>query len=57
MADTLDIYDAVGRMRAVPFGKSTLLGIAVPTPIPILVLLSTQVPITEVPKKIVGALL
>jgi hypothetical protein len=57
VADTLALYDAVGRMKVVPFGKSTLLGIAVPTLIPILVLLSTQVPIKEVLKKIVGALL
>ena len=53
----LALYEAVSRMRPVPFGKSTLLGIAVPTLIPILVLLSTQVPIKEVLKKIVGALL
>ena len=57
VADTLAVYDAVRRMQAVPFGKSTLLGIAVPTLIPIVVLLSTQVPIKEVLKKIVGALL
>jgi hypothetical protein len=57
VADTLALYEAVGRMKAVPFGKSTLLGIAVPTLIPILVLLSTQVPIKDVLKKIVGALL
>jgi hypothetical protein len=57
VADTLAVYDAVARMRPVPFGKSTLLGIAVPTLIPIVVLLSTQVPIKEVLKKIVGALL
>jgi hypothetical protein len=57
VADTLALYDAVRRMQVVPFGKSTLIGIAVPTLIPILVLLSTQVPIKEVLKKIVGALL
>jgi hypothetical protein len=57
VADTAGIYEAVSRMRPVPFGKSTLLGIAVPTLIPILVLLSTQVPIKDVLKKIVGALL
>jgi hypothetical protein len=57
VADTLSLYDAVRRMRPVPFGKSTLVGIAVPTLIPIIVLLSTQVPIKEVLKKIVGALL
>ena len=57
VADTQVLYDAVRRMRPVPFGKSTLIGIAVPTLIPILVLLSTQVPIKEVLKKIVGALL
>ena len=57
VADTLSIYDAVRRMRALRFGKSTLLAIAVPTLVPIIVLLSTQVPIKEVLKKIVGALL
>ncbi len=57
VADTLALYEAVSRMKPVPFGKSTLLGIAVPTLIPILVLISTQVPIKEVLKKIVGALL
>ena len=57
VADTLTLYDAVRRMRPVPFGKSTLIAIAVPTLLPILVLLSTQVPIKEVLKKIAGALL
>jgi hypothetical protein len=57
VADTLTAYEAVTRMQALPFGKSTLLGIAVPTLIPILVLLSTQVPLKDVLKKIVGALL
>jgi hypothetical protein len=57
VADTLALYEAVRRMQAVPFGKTTLIGIAVPTLVPILVLLSTQVPIKEVLKKIIGALL
>ena len=57
VADTLALYDAVRRMRPVPFGKTTLVAIAVPTLIPILVLISTQVPIKEVLKKIAGALL
>ena len=57
VADTLALYDAVRRMRPLPFGKSTLLALAVPALVPILVLLSTQVPIKEVLKKIVGALL
>jgi hypothetical protein len=57
VADTLALYEAVARMRPLPFGKSTLLGIAVPTLIPIIALLSTQVPIKDVLKKIVGALL
>lgn len=57
VADTLALYDAVRRMRPVPFGKSTLLAIAGPTLIPILVLISTQVPIKEVLKRIAGALL
>jgi hypothetical protein len=51
VADTLAAYEAVRRMKPVPFGKSTLLGIAVPTLIPILVLLSTQVPIKERPSR------
>ncbi len=57
VADTLALYDAVRRMKPVPFGKSTLIAVAVPTLVPIIVLLSTQVPIKEVLKKIVGALL
>jgi len=57
VADSLALYDAVRRMQTVPFGKSTLVGIAVPTLVPILVLLSTQVPIKDVLKKIIGALL
>jgi hypothetical protein len=57
VADTLTVYEAVRSMRPVPFGKSTLIAIAVPTLLPILVLLSTQVPIKEVLKRIVGALL
>ena len=57
VADALALYDSVRRMRPVPFGKSTLIAIAVPTLLPILVLLSTQVPIKEVLKKIAGALL
>jgi len=57
VADTLALYEAVRRMQAVPFGKTTLIGIAVPTLVPILVLLSTQVPIKDVLKKIIGALL
>src|SRR4249920_2690466 len=48
VADTLTLYEAVSRMRPVPFGKSTLLSLAVPTLIPIVVLLSTQVPIKDV---------
>jgi hypothetical protein len=57
VADTIALYDAVGRMKPVPFGKSTVLGILVPTLVPILVLLSTQMPFKEVLKKIAGALL
>ncbi len=57
VADTVGLYEAVVRMKPLPFGKSTLLGIAVPTLIPIVALLSTQFPIKEVLKKIVGALL
>jgi len=57
VADTLAIYEAVRRMKPVPFGKSTLFGIAVPTLIPILALLSTQVPIKDVLMKIVGGIL
>jgi hypothetical protein len=57
VADAAAIYEAVRTMRPLPFGKSTLLGIAVPTLVPIIVLLSTQVPIKDVLKKILGALL
>jgi hypothetical protein len=44
-------------MKPVPFGESTVLGIAVPTLIPIIVLLSPRSRSREVLKKIVGALL
>jgi hypothetical protein len=54
-ADTL--ADRPSQDAGRPFGKCTLLGIAVPTLIPIIVLLSTQVPIKEVLEKILGALI
>jgi hypothetical protein len=57
VADTETLYQAVSRMRPVPFGKSTLLVIAAATLVPIVLLVSTQVPIKQILKKIAGALL
>jgi uncharacterized membrane protein (DUF2068 family) len=56
VADVQPIYEAVQRMRTLPIGKSTLLAILVPALIPILVVVSLQVPIGEVLLKILKAL-
>jgi hypothetical protein len=57
VADTQALYEAVSRMRPLPFGRRTLAAIAVPTLIPIIALYSTQVPMREILRKILGTLL
>jgi hypothetical protein len=56
VADVQPIYEAVQHMRTLPIGKSTLLSVLVPALIPILVVLSLQVPIGQLLLKILKAL-
>jgi hypothetical protein len=56
VADAQAIYAAVRQMRALPMGKSTLLAVLVPALIPILVVVSLQVPIGELLLKVLKAL-
>lgn len=57
VADTLTLYEAVKKMRVAPVGKPALLAVAVPALIPILGVLSIQIPIKDLLKQIVGTLL
>jgi hypothetical protein len=56
VADVQPIYEAVQHMRTLPIGKSTLLSVLVPALIPILVVVSLQVPIGQLLLKILKAL-
>jgi hypothetical protein len=56
VADAQAIYEAVRQMRTLPIGKSTLLAVLVPALIPILVVVSLQVPIGELLLKVLKAL-
>ncbi len=48
VADTAAIYAAVAAMRTTPVGKKAVLSLALPLLIPMLVLLSLQVPIKQI---------
>jgi hypothetical protein len=56
VADARAIYEAVRQMRPLPIGKSTLLAVLVPALIPIVVVVSLQVPIGPLLLKILKAL-
>jgi hypothetical protein len=56
VADAQSIYEAVQHMRTLPIGKSSLVAVLVPALIPILVVVSLQVPIGELLLKILKAL-
>lgn len=56
VADVQAIYEAVQKMRPVPIGKSTLLAVLVPALIPVLVVVSLQVPIGQLLLQILKAL-
>jgi hypothetical protein len=56
VADTLALYDAVKNMRIAPIGKSAIMGVALPALIPLLILLSIEVPIKDVLTKLLGIL-
>ncbi|MFN9776027.1 MAG: hypothetical protein ACK54X_25865 [Burkholderiales bacterium] len=56
-ADAAALYEAVVRMRPMPVGLATVLSIAVPAALPMLAVLSTQIPLATLVKGIAGALL
>ena len=56
VADAQAIYEAVHQMRTLPIGKSTLLAVLVPALIPIVIVVSLQVPIGQILLKILKAL-
>ncbi len=56
VADTQTLYESVANMRAAPIGKSAILAIVLPALLPILGLLSIEVPIKDVLKQLLGIL-
>jgi hypothetical protein len=57
LADLANSYEVVRGMRPVPFGRDTILQVAVPAVAPLLPLLLTVVPADEILKKLFGMLL
>jgi hypothetical protein len=57
VADTAALYESVAKMRTMPIGRSTLLMIAVPAILPLLVVAAIQVPIKEILKKLLTTLI
>ena len=56
VADVQAIYEAVQKMRPLPIGKSTVLAVLVPALIPVVIVVSLQVPIGELLLQILKAL-
>jgi len=56
-ADAAQLYDAIGKMLPVPLRLAMVAAVAVPAALPMLALLSLQVPIGDLLKAIVGVLL
>ena len=48
VADTAAIYEAVQNMRTLPIGKKSLMAVAIPAAIPLLALMSVQIPIKDI---------
>lgn len=57
LADLANSYEVVRGMRAVPFGRDTIIQVAVPAVVPLLPLALTVVPAEEILKKLLGMLL
>ncbi len=57
LADLPNSYEVVRDMRAVPFGRDTIIQVAVPAVLPLLPLVLTVVPAEEILKKLLGILL
>jgi hypothetical protein len=56
VVDANSIYEAAAKMRLAPIGKLALLSIAVPAVIPMLILISIEIPIRELLLKILTAM-
>ena len=57
LADLSSSYDVVREIRAVPFGRDTLIQFAVLSLVPLAPLLLSVVPADEIVKKLLGMLL
>jgi hypothetical protein len=57
VADTAAIYGAVKSMRTVPLGKSSVLPVVLAAAIPMLAVLSLQVPVKAILKQLLHAIL
>lgn len=57
LADLANSYEVVRGMRPVPFGRDTIIQVAVPAVVPLLPLALTVVPAEEILKKLLGMLL
>jgi hypothetical protein len=56
VADTVSLYEAVGRMRTVPIGKQAIASVVVAAVIPMIVVATIRIPLKEMILKIVQAL-
>ena len=56
VADTLALYEAVRKMRALPIGRQALLAIALPAAIPMLGVVAIEVPVRELLRKVLSTL-
>ena len=56
VADTVTLYEAVKKMRAAPIGRSSLLVIALAAGLPMLPVLAIEIPLRELLKGLLGAL-
>jgi hypothetical protein len=57
VADTATLYEAVENMRPIPLSKRTVAPLALAAVLPMLVVVAIQVPIVEILKKLLGALI
>jgi len=57
VADTNALYDAVGAMHTVPLGKSSVMPIVIAAALPLLAAFALQVPVADLLKRLVHAVL
>ena len=57
VADTTSLYEAVKRMRIVPLGKTSVAPILLAAAIPMIVVLTIHIPVKEILKMLVKALI